>query len=86
MNKKQKLSEEIFNQQLDQEFEIFDKLFNLLEALKKDKISDWKVKGNQHKQIHELDFALSRRNELLCAFSIVDDIEKNQKINRVFKD
>ena len=75
MIKKQKVSQKIFDHQLNYDDEIFEKIYDLIQILKKDKISEWKTKNNQHKLIHELDHALYRRHELISAWMIAEEFE-----------
>jgi hypothetical protein len=60
---------------MKEELDIFEKMYDLIEELKKDKISDWKSKNSQHKLIHELDWALFRRMELISAWTITEEFE-----------
>jgi hypothetical protein len=78
MSKTKTISDKIFEEQMNQEEQIFDKVYDLIKALKEDKISNWKVKGNQHKLIHELDNLLFQRHESMCAHSVVDRLESKK--------
>ena len=66
----------IFNDSIDMDYKIFEKVSNLIEALKKHKISDWKVKDNQHKLIHEIDFLITSKYEHMTALEVLENLKK----------
>ena len=87
MNKVKKLTaadchsvvDRIFSDSIDMDYKIFEKVSDLIEALKKNKISDWKVKDNQHKLIHEIDFLITSKYEHMTALEVLDNLQKDLK-------
>ena len=75
MNKKQKLSDEIFDKLMENDDKIFDKTFDLVKIL----LSQKKLKDDIHIKAHEIDDLLFDRHELSCAHSVVDNMEKDKK-------
>ena len=75
MSKTKTISDKIFEEQMNQEEQIFDKTFDLIKALKM-----FTGKANkQFKLIHEIDDLLFQRHESMCAHSVVDRLEQNKK-------
>ena len=75
MNKKQKLSDEIFDKLMEKEDKIMDKTYDLMRIL----LSQRKLPGPIHIKAHEIDNLLCERHELSCSYSTVSDMEKNKK-------
>ena len=83
MNKKQKLSDEIFDNMMENDDKIFDKTYDLVKIL----LDGGKLKQcltiNMIKlsmvKAHEIDDLLFTRCELSSAHSVVDNMEKDKK-------
>ena len=71
------MSNRIFMDSIDLDYKIFEKVSDLIDALKKHKVSNWKTKDNQHKLIHEVDFLLTSKYAHMTALDVVEEIEKN---------
>ena len=50
----------------------------LVEALKKHKISSWKTKNNESTLIIELDILLDEKYEHIAALNVVEELEKKE--------
>ena len=73
------MSSKIWTESIDLDYRILSKATDLVAELKKHSISNWKVKNNKHKLIHELDFMLESKYELLAALTVVEKIEESKK-------
>ena len=65
----------VFTDSIDMDYKIFEKVSDLIQALKKNKISDWKVKDNQHKLIHEIDFLITSKYEHMTALEVLENLK-----------
>ena len=70
------VEDKVFSDSIDMDYRIFEKVSDLIEALKKHKISDWKVKDNQHKLIHEIDFLITSKYEHMTALEVLENLKK----------
>ena len=77
--KPESMSSKIWTESIDLDYRILSKATDLVAELKKHSISNWKVKNNKHKLIHELDFMLESKYELLAALTVVEKIEETKK-------
>ena len=77
--KPESMSSKIWTESIDLDYRILSKATDLVAELKKHSISNWKVKNNKHKLIHELDFMLESKYELLAALTVVEKIEESKK-------
>jgi hypothetical protein len=77
--KKELMSNRIFSDSIDLDYKIFEKVSDLIEVLKKHKVSNWKTKDNQHKLIHEVDFLITSKYAHMTALDVVEEIEKKEK-------
>ena len=73
------VEDKVFSDSTDMDYKIFEKVSDLIEALKKNKISDWKVKDNQHKLIHEIDFLITSKYEHMTALEVLDNLQKEME-------
>ena len=76
--KKETMSDKIFKDSIELDYQIFEKTMDLIIALKKHKISNWKTKNNEHALIIEVDQLLTAKHEHNIAWEIVEEIEKNE--------
>tara|TARA_R110002012_G_scaffold49353_1_gene127665 strand:- start:1408 stop:1659 length:252 start_codon:yes stop_codon:yes gene_type:complete len=76
--KKESMSNRIFLESVDLDYKILDKATQLIEALKKHKISSWKTKNNEHALIIELDILLDEKYEHIAALNVVEELEKRE--------
>ena len=76
--KKESMSNRIFEKSIDLDFKILDKAAQLVEALKKHKISSWKTKNNESTLIIELDLLLDDKYQHLAALEVVEELEKKE--------
>ena len=74
--KTQKLSQKIFDQIMKEESDIFEKMWDLVEILKKS--GKRTLPTPENKLIHELDWALFRRMELITAWTITEEFEEEK--------
>ena len=82
------MSNRILLDSIDLDFKILDKAAQLVEALKKHKISSWKTKNNESTLIIELDILLDEKYEHIAALNVVEELEKKHLFVKVsaFKD
>tara|TARA_R110002110_G_scaffold92930_1_gene242293 strand:+ start:233 stop:484 length:252 start_codon:yes stop_codon:yes gene_type:complete len=76
--KKESMSDRILSDSIDLDFKILDKSTQLVEALKKHKISSWKTKDNESTLIIELDILLDDKYQHLAALEVVEELEKRE--------
>ena len=76
--KKESISDRIFLESVDLDYKILDKAAQLVEALKKHKISSWKTKNNESTLIIELDILLDDKYQHLAALEVVEELEKKE--------
>ena len=76
--KKESMYDKIFYESMDLDFKIQDKAAQLVEALKKHKISSWKTKNNESTLIIELDLLLDDKYQHLVALEVVEELEKKE--------
>tara|TARA_R110000824_G_scaffold277381_1_gene465603 strand:+ start:381 stop:632 length:252 start_codon:yes stop_codon:yes gene_type:complete len=76
--KKESISDRIFLESVDLDYKILDKAAQLVEALKKHKISNWKTKNNESTLIIELDILLDDKYQHLAALEVVEELEKKE--------
>jgi len=79
--KKESMSDRIFEKSIELDFKILDKAAQLVEALKKHKISSWKTKNNESTLIIELDLLLDEKYQHFAALEVVEEIEKKENQN-----
>ena len=75
------MSNRIFEKSVDLDYKILDKATQLVEALKKHKIADWKTKDNESTLIIELDILLDDKYQHLAALEVVEELEKKENQN-----
>ena len=76
--KKESMYDKIFYESVELDFKIQDKAAQLVKALKKHKISNWKTKNNEHALIIELDILLDDKYQHLAALEVVEELEKKE--------
>ena len=76
--KKESMSDRIFSDSIDLDYKILDKAIQLVEALKKHKISSWKTKNNESTLIIELDILLEDKYQTIAALEVVEALEKRE--------
>ena len=76
--KKESMTDKIFSESVELDYKILDKAAQLVEALKKHKISNWKTKNNEHALIIELDILLDDKYQHLAALEVVEELEKKE--------
>ena len=76
--KKESMYDKIFYESMDLDFKILDKAAQLVEALKKHKISSWKTKNNESTLIIELDLLLDEKYQHFAALEVVEALEKKE--------
>ena len=79
LQKPESMSSKIWDQSIEVDYEILSKATDLVAELKKHSVSNWKVKNNKHKLIHELDYMLETKYEMLAAIRVVEKIEEKEK-------
>ena len=79
--KKESMSDRIFEKSIDLDYKILDKATQLVEALKKHKIADWKTKDNESTLIIELDILLDDKYQTIAALNVVEALEKRENQN-----
>ena len=79
--KKESMSDKIWEKSIDLDYKILDKATQLIEALKKHKIADWKTKDNESTLIIELDLLLDSKYQHLAALEVVEELEKKGNQN-----
>ena len=79
--KKESMSNRILLDSIDLDYKILHKATQLVEALKKHKISDWKTKNNESTLIVELDILLDDKYEHIAALEVVEALEKKENQN-----
>ncbi len=72
------MSDRILSDSIDLDYKILHKATQLVEALKKHKISNWKTKNNESTLIIELDILLDEKYEHLAALEVVEALEKKE--------
>ena len=72
------MSNRIFFESVELDYKIQDKAAQLVEALKKHKISNWKTKNNESTLIIELDILLDDKYQHLAALEVVEELEKKE--------
>lgn len=72
------MSDRIFSDSIVLDYKIQDKAAQLVKALKKHKISNWKTKNNEHALIIELDILLDDKYQHLAALEVVEELEKKE--------
>ena len=70
------VEDKVFSDSIDMDYKIFEKVSDLITALKKHKISDWKVKDNQHKIIHEIDYLITSKYEHMTALEVLENLKE----------
>lgn len=75
------MSNRILLDSIDLDYKILHKATQLVEALKKHKISDWKTKNNESTLIVELDILLDDKYEHIAALEVVEALEKKENQN-----